>query len=250
MSQTPNQHSNSRESRAHSPVRVILVEDDFDLRQGLTDFLRLNSLSVTAVANGAEFDRALGTENFDVAIIDLNLPDTSGFDIAGRLAKTSGIGIVILTARTTRDDKIRGYAAGADIYLSKPVDGDELVYAVKNLAKRIKQIGKASQAPLQSTTSWFVDRVAQVLISPEGVAIKLSGREAKLLLRLAAEDGNIVSRAELVRAMGYQESAEKSRGLDAVLRRLRSKTREGGTDLPVHAVHAAGFHFAGRITTN
>jgi DNA-binding response OmpR family regulator len=249
MNQTPDRHSNSTHASAHSPVRVILVEDDFDLRQGLTDFLRLNSLSVTAVANGAEFDRALGTENFDVAVIDLNLPDTNGFDIAGRLSKI-GIGIVILTARTLRDDRLRGYGAGADIYLTKPVDGDELVLAVKNLARRIQQIGKASQEPLRTTTSWFVDRIAQVLISPQGIAIKLSGREAKFLLRLAAEGGNTVSRAELLSAMGYQASAELSRGLDAVLRRLRSKARNTGVDLPVHAVHAAGFHFAGRITTN
>lgn len=237
----------SANSNVQARVRVILVEDDFDLRQGLTDFLRLNSLAVTSVGNGAEFNRALGTETFDIAVIDLNLPDTSGFEIARFLTRTTNIGIIILTARTLRDDKVRGYAEGANLYLTKPVDGEELVFAIRNLAARLKQAGEISKASVQPTTSWIVDRVAQSLISPPGAAVKLSGREAKFLVRLAEEKGRTVSRAELFRAMGYQEWTAQTRGLDAVLRRLRVKVRDAGMDLPVHAVHAVGFHFAGEI---
>lgn len=75
----------------------------------------------------------------------------------------------------------------------------------------------------------------------------MSGREAKLILRLATGEGHIVSRADIAQAMGYQDISPETRSLDAVLRRLRLKVRETGMELPVHVVHAVGFHFSGTI---
>jgi len=234
-------------SIGHQPVRVIVVEDDFDLRQGLTDFLRLNSFAVTAVGSGAEFNRAFGTETFDIAIIDVNLPDVTGFEIARSIAKISNLGIIMLTARTMRDDKLRGYAEGANLYLTKPVDCDELVLAIRNLVRRTGKTGEALKPSNQSPKSWTIDRIAQQLISSQGVIIKLSGREAKLILRLAQDKGQIVSRADLSNALGYGELSAETRSLDAVLRRLRLKVREAGDELPVHVVHSAGFQFSAEI---
>ncbi|SOC90473.1 DNA-binding response regulator, OmpR family, contains REC and winged-helix (wHTH) domain [Rhizobium sp. AN5] len=240
-------YPNVKQSEQHQTVRVILVEDDFDLRQGVTDFLRLNAFAVTAVANGAEFEQAFTTDVFDIAIIDVNLPDSSGFDITRSIVEKSNLGIIILTARTLRDDKLRGYAEGANLYLTKPVDGDELVFAIRNLASRIRQTGSASGETPQPAANWFFDRAAQRLVSPQGAAIRLSGREAKLILCLATGEGHIVSRADIAQAMGYQDISPETRSLDAVLRRLRLKVRETGMELPVHVVHAVGFHFSGTI---
>ncbi|WP_429119178.1 response regulator transcription factor [Ensifer sp. KUDG1] len=228
------------------PVRVILIEDDFDMRQGLTDFLRLNAFAVTAVGNGKEFDQAFGTETFDVAVVDVNLPDINGFELARVISETTNVGIIMLTARTMRDDRLRGYAEGANLYLTKPVDGDELVYAIKNLAGRIKQ-SVTSPVQREHGPNWAYDRVAQRLVSPQGTAVTLSGREARLLLKLAEEHGKVVSRTALAHAMGYQDTSLESRSIDAVLRRLRSKARDAGMELPIHVVHALGFHFAGGI---
>jgi DNA-binding response OmpR family regulator len=232
------------ETIGNQRVRVILVEDDFDLRQGLTDFLRLNGFSVTPVANGAEFSLSVTTDVFDVAIVDINLPDTNGYEITRSLAERTHMGVIIVTARTLRDDKIRGYAEGANLYLTKPVDGDELVFAIKNLSDRIKRVTTTEQLPSQSHSKWRVDCASQRLISPEGTEIRLSGREAKLILCLAEASGRIVSRADLSRAMGYRELNPETRSLDAVVRRLRSKAREAGLELPIHVVHAAGFQFS------
>ncbi|MCM2457185.1 response regulator transcription factor [Rhizobium sp. CG4] len=221
------------------------MEDDLDLKQGLTDFLRLNTFAVTAVGNGKEFDLALGTEDFDVAILDVNLPDTSGFEIAQRLKKTTNIGIIMLTARTLRDDKLRGYSEGANLYLTKPVDGDELVFAIKNLADRLRQSDKNAQ-PARPTGKWSIDRVGQRLTSPQGTVIKLSGREATLLSKLAEDSKRIIGRHELGLAMGYQTLAD-TRSLDAVLQRLRVKVRESGAELPIHVIHGVGFQLSGEI---
>lgn len=225
-------------------VRVILVEDDYDLRQGLTDFLRLNGFAVTSVANGAEFSLAVSTDVFDVAIVDINLPDTNGFDITRSLTEKTNLGVIIVTARTLRDDKIRGYAEGANLYLTKPVDGDELVLAIKNLSDRIKRVANVKQRPPQPQWNWCIDCASQRLISPQGSEIRLSGREAKLILCLAKANGRIVSRADLTRSTGYKELGAQTRSLDAVVRRLRSKAREVGLELPIHVVHGVGFHFS------
>lgn len=228
-------------------VRVILVEDDFDLRQGLTDFLRLNRFAVTSVANGSEFALAVTTDVFDVAVVDINLPDTTGFEITRSLAERTNMGVIIVTARTLRDDKIRGYAEGANLYLTKPVDGDELVLAIKNLSDRLKPVENGEQLLPQPRRNWRIDCSSQRLISPQGSEIRLSGREAKVVLRLAEAGRNVVSRADLAHAVGYKDLNPETRSLDAVLRRLRSKVREAGLELPLFAVHAAGFQFTAGI---
>src|ERR1700742_2168908 len=91
-------------------TRVVLVEDDHDLRQGLSDYLRLSGITVVDVASAAAFYKALRREDFDIAILDINLPDISGFELTRDLATEGRMGVIILTARTGRDDKIQGYA--------------------------------------------------------------------------------------------------------------------------------------------
>ncbi|MGX5669014.1 response regulator transcription factor [Rhizobium daejeonense] len=234
---------NSSESE---PVRVIIVEDDADLREGLTDFLRLHLFAVTAVATGRDFTLAFATETFDIAIIDVNLPDVSGFEIVQRLTKTTNMGVIMLTARTSRGDKLKGYAEGANLYLTKPVDGDELAFAVKNLSRRIKAGATGLKELPRSAGNWSLDRVGHRLVSPQGMIIKLSGREATLLSTLVAANGTIVARAELGLAVGY-DSVSDTRSLDAVVQRLRVKAREAGTELPVHVIHGVGFQLSGNV---
>jgi len=228
-------------------VRVVLVEDDFELRQSLTDFLRLNGFFVTSVGSGSEFASVIQAGVFDVAIVDLNLPDTNGFELTRFLTEKTDLGVIILTARTLRDDRIRGYAEGANLYFTKPVDGDELVYAVRNLRDRIRRIENSREPAHTSRPIWRIDCASWRLFSPQGIAIKLSSREAKMILCLAKASGRIVSRADLTSAMGYLDLNPETRSLDAVVRRLRSKARDAGLDLPIHVAHGAGVEFSVEI---
>lgn len=123
--------------------KLILVEDNTDLRQGLADYLRLCNFIVDEAASGAEFHEALRRESYEVAIIDVNLPDVSGFELAQHIAARNGAeaadtGVIVLTARGGRQDRVRGYESGADLYLTKPVDSEELALAAWNLAQRIR----------------------------------------------------------------------------------------------------------------
>ncbi|GGC69928.1 response regulator transcription factor [Chelatococcus reniformis] len=232
---------------AEQALRVILVEDDLDLRQGVADYLRLSGIIVADVGSGLAFYRALRSERFDIAILDVNLPDTSGFELARDLASEGRMGVILLTARTGRDDRVRGYAEGTDLYLTKPVDGEELLLAVRNLARRVHDrraaSGAASVGPAFAG-AWRLDVVRQRLLPPGGDPIHLSGRELLLLEYLIQANATTVSRAELGKHLGYADVGAESRSLDAVLRRLRQKASERGIEMPLRTVHAVGIRFS------
>ncbi|KRE17507.1 hypothetical protein ASE63_13770 [Bosea sp. Root381] len=235
------------------PIRVLLVEDDNDLRAGLADYLRLSGLIVAEASSGIAFYKALRTDRFDVAILDVNLPDTSGFELARDAAEEGNMGVVLLTARAGRDDRVRGYSVGADLYLTKPVDGEELLLAVRNLTRRARTLGPAPspanpQTPsLPSDSAWKLDAMRQALLPPHGTRLALSGREMLLVEALARAEGTTVSRQKLASELGYADASSESRSLDAVVRRLRQKAQDAGVELPLKAVHAIGFRFAAQL---
>lgn len=230
------------------PIRTIFLEDDQVLRKSLADFLSLNSISVVDVASVSAFRKAIVAGDFDVALIDLGLPDGSGFDVARELRGT-GIGLIIITARSGLADRLQGYQDGADLYFTKPVDGTELVLAIRNLARRLRRAENDAEPRPTTDAKWTFDRTGQRLIAPTGVSIKLSGREAAFVEQLSKAGGETVSRDELTLALGYRDIDSESRRVDAVLRRLRQKARALDTELPVHAVHSLGFRFSAKLST-
>jgi two-component system torCAD operon response regulator TorR len=240
------------------PVRVIFVEDDEDLRQSVADYLRLQAIDVTDVASGIAFYTALMGGEFDIAILDVNLPDVSGFELARTVTARKRMGIVMLTARTSREDRLHGYEQGADLYLTKPVDSQELALAIANLGRRIRSTlaeaspDRASMQPVPVEApivqeAWMLDLRRHRLISPQGISILLSGREAMLLELLARATGATVPRQALDALLTNARSDPESRRLDAALHRLRMKARTAGADLPLHAVHAFGVRFIGEL---
>lgn len=223
---------------------VVLVEDDADLREALTENLRLNGISVLEVETGAAFRAAVQDRRVDAAIIDVNLPDASGFELARELqGRSDRPGIVILTARSGRQDRLLGYAGGADLYMTKPVDNEELVLAVRNLARRVADARRAADEPPARAPAWQLDLVRRLLVAPDGTVLVLSGREATLLELLQEAGGRPLSRIHLGAVMGYGAPGPEHRGLDQAIRRLRHKASQRGLDLPLLVVQALGIRF-------
>lgn len=224
-------------------TRVILVEDDNELREGLADYLRLSGIEVTEAASGIAFYKVMRTQTFDIAIIDINLPDTSGYELTRELAQERKMGIIVLTAMSTREARKRGFEEGADLFLTKPVDGDELLTTVRNLSRRVRQSGPAASEADGGKPIWRLNRHRSRLTAPDGRAVQLSGREVILLEQFAAADGEPVARSSLADALGYGTPSSGNRSLDAALRRLRQKAAANNADLPLQAVHAVGVRF-------
>lgn len=232
-------------------ARVILIEDDADFRNGLAEFLRLKDVNVTEVASGADCYSALRGNRFDVAIVDINLPDISGFKLARTLSGERRMGVIILTARGARMDRIKGYKGGADLFLTKPVDGDELVLAVRNLARRIAESRPPAASGIRVAPSasdpWKLLLRRRCLVAPDGSVLQLSGREMIIMEHLSRKDGETAERDELISLLKYDTLGPESRSLDALLRRLRRKAEGCGLDLPLVTVRGLGVRFTSQI---
>lgn len=200
-------------------MRVLLVEDDPHLGDGLTIGLRQAGYAVDWVRDGAAADVALSTESFDIVVLDLGLPRVSGMDLLARLrGRKQHVPVLILTARDATADKIAGLDAGADDYLVKPVDIDELAARLRALVRRAG--GRA--APLL--------RHGEVALDPAGrrvtvadVPVDLSAREFAVLQALLENAGRVMSRAQLESSIYGWRDEPDSNALEVHIHHLRKK---------------------------
>jgi len=228
-----------------------VVEDDRDLREGMVECLRLAGHRTRGVGAAIDLYQELATTSFDIAILDVNLPDRDGYSIASFLSQKTAMGIIFMTGRDQEEDRIRGFGSGADLYFVKPVSTKELVLAVSNLARRLNP----GQPPVgdqgmrsNAEETWVLDRVRWRLVSPQLKAMQLTAKEVQLAERLAREPGVTVSRRELVELLGQESTNAESRSLDAAIKRLRRKAMDATSEaLPIQTVQSQGFLFSAPV---
>ena len=223
---------------------IIVVEDDADLREQMVTYLSLSGFTTFGVGSAAELYRRMAVEVFGVLILDLRLPDEDGLSIAAHVRAHSTSGIIMVTARNHIEDRVLGHDAGADAYLSKPVDMRELVAAAKSLFRRLGDIAR----PADRGESWCLDRAAFTLSTPGGLSVAVTPNEMSLLRELAASSGMVVGRGALLGVLGYDPSDVGNRNLDAALRRLRLKVvGKTGVSLPIRTVNSVGYMFSEEV---
>lgn len=200
-------------------VRVALVEDDPLLRKELHFHLKQQGFIVFAVQNGKSLDELLMTEPLDALVLDLSLPSEDGISIANRIRKSiPAMGIVMLTARTALPDRLRGYEAGADVYLSKPVAPEELTLTLLSLARRVK---KTSEAAV-----WTLDLQARSIYGSESwQKVFLTNSEQTLLLALAQAPSHTLETDMICELLSQRSSTPDmgKRALESLVSRLRKK---------------------------
>lgn len=220
-------------------MKVLIVEDEQQLRTQVASSLRQVGYAVEEAANGAE-GLYLGMEfPVDVAIIDLGLPDLAGMDVIRRLRKAQkAFPILILTARGSWQDKVGGLEAGADDYLVKPFHVEELIARLNALVRRaagwslpILQFG-----PLSVDTSAQEVRVNTQLI-------ELTAYEYKLLEYLALHSGEVVSKTELTEHLYAQDYERDSNVLEVFVGRLRRKLDPDNQYHPIETLRGRGYRF-------
>lgn len=217
---------------------VILVEDEPDIRGNLADYLTQFGFDVTAVDSGLKFYHALAERPFAVAVIDLGLPDMDGMQLVEYLRNNSAMRCIILTARTSVDDRVSGYDSGADLYLCKPVEGRELAAALNRIIKR------SSDGQAYSANHWRLRRQQSALISPSRSVISLTAKEIDFVYCLAGAAGETVPRTVILEALGYQNDDFSNRALESLIRRLRRKIEAVCGTSPILTRHAVGYSFS------
>lgn len=200
-------------------MRILLIEDDPQLGDGLCVGLRQAGFAVDWLRDGTAAIAALSVESFDLALLDLGLPGCSGMAVI-RAARQAGcdLPILILTARDAVSDKIEGLDAGADDYLVKPVDLDELAARMRALTRRRQ--GRAT--PLLTHGDLVLDPAAR-RVTRNAIEIELSVREFSLLQALLEAAGRVVPKRQLEQALyGWNEEPE-SNALEVHVHHLRKK---------------------------
>ena len=217
-------------------MRILIAEDDPHLAEGLVQSLRNEGYAVNDVKSGEEADLALETNDFDLLILDIGLPRTSGLEVLRRLrARKSALPVLVLTALNSVNDRVAGLDAGADDYLAKPFDLAELKARVRALIRR----GIAGRTTLLKHGALSYDQIGRVAWL-NGERIELSGREISLLETFLQRAGRLVSKDQLVNHMCEWGEEVSGNAIEVYVHRLRKKLEPGG----VHIVTVRGLGYS------
>jgi two-component system response regulator PhoP len=221
-------------------MRVLLVEDEAPLRETLAARLKRDGFAVDAAGDGEE-GLYLGREvPFDVAIIDLGLPKLSGMDLVKQLREAGQrCPILILTARSSWQDKVLGLKNGADDYLVKPFHVEELLARLNALVRRASGWSR----PLLECGPITLDTTAQT-VSVNGQPVDLTSYEYKVLEYLMLHAGELVSKADLTEHIYQQDFDRDSNVLEVFIGRLRRKLDADNAIKPIETVRGRGYRFA------
>ena len=218
-------------------MRLLIVEDDEMLRDGLVVGLRLAGFTADAVANCADANQALDIGGFDGMVLDLMLPDGSGLDVLARLrARGSTLPVLLLTALDRSPDRVTGLDAGADDYLGKPFDLPELAARLRAILRR----GEGRAAARMDWNGLSLDP-ARMEGRIAGRAVRFSRREFTILHALMERPGTILGKSALEeRLYGWQEDVE-SNTVEVHIHNLRFKLGAAF----IETVRGVGYRLAG-----
>jgi DNA-binding response OmpR family regulator len=216
--------------------RILVVEDNPDLLDDVVFELRHAGFEVQGAVSGAACRRLVASFEPHVLVLDLGLPDEDGLALARWLRTTRPqLGIVMLTARTSLRERLAGHEGGADHYLCKPVDAEELVAVLHSLERRLR---------LSDLPAWSLDLQQLQLRDPGGHVSALNAVEARILATLARVPLRQANRRELVEALGEDWLLYDERRLEAVMSRLRRKIAEAtGGEAPLRTLRGFGYGF-------
>jgi two-component system response regulator QseB len=204
-------------------MRVLVVEDDEILKDGLKVGLSLKGFTADAVTTCSDADGALRTASYDAVVLDLMLPDGSGIDVLKALRSSGAdVPVLLLTARDSVAERIAGLDTGADDYLGKPFDLDEVAARLRALVRR----AAGRSTALMKWRDIVIDP-ARFTVEKSGVEIHLSRREFAVLRALMDRPGTILSKAQMEdKLYGWQEDIE-SNAIEVHIHHLRNKLGSG-----------------------
>jgi len=226
-------------------THILIVEDEPRLRTDMVDFLHLSGLAASGVATAEELRDALSNPNTPaVVVLDVGLPDGNGFELAAEIRRSHACGIIMLTALSDSDDRIRGFDSGADIYLVKDSTLREIEAAIRSLLRRTGDL----PAMTGNDDQWTLDGTGWLLTAPSQETLKLTAAEFAFMNILCSRGGEVCPRDELVEMLARPRSTFDNRHLDAVVSRLRRKI-EARTNLPapIKVVYGVGYMFTASI---
>jgi two-component system OmpR family response regulator len=218
--------------------RILVVDDDADLRGLIAGFLAQNGLDVRAAGNGAEMDAVLAEGPLDLIVLDLMMPGEDGLSIVRRLRGGERPPIIMLSAMGEDTDRIVGLEVGADDYLGKPCNPRELLARIRAVLRRGETAGAPEQpGALRRFGPWTLDVVERAVRRGDGVVMLTDG-EFRILSALLDRPRRVVSRDQLIEATRGSDSEVFDRAIDVTISRLRKKLGPGD---PIRTIRNEGY---------
>lgn len=230
--------------------RVVVVDDEPELRAILCDYLGRHGFSVRAVASGDELDASLATEDADLLILDIAIPDEDGLSITRRIRAGSTVPILVLTAAADVVDRIVGLEVGADDYVTKPFDLRELRARIRALLRRSGRPALADTAAEQTGVRLVqfgrvkLDVDARQLRQDDGEVVALTSMEFDLLNAFAQNPNRVLTRDRLLDLAHHRDSQPYDRSIDIRIARLRRKIEpDPGKPQVIKTIHGTGYMY-------
>lgn len=231
--------------------RILIVDDDPDIRQLLVDYLVRNGLEALAARNGREMWQALERHAVDLVVLDLMLPDTDGLVLCRDLRSRANIPVLMLTARGEETDRILGIEMGADDYMVKPFSPRELLARIKGILRRTRALPPNLKPDTQrclAFAGWKLDTATRALTGPDGVVTPLSGADFRLLRILLDHPNRVVNREQLVELIHGREAEPYDRAIDVQISRLRQRLQDTGRESGlIKTVRGEGYVLAANV---
>jgi two-component system OmpR family response regulator len=205
---------------------ILVVEDDREIARLVGRYLNANGCRVSLAGDGREMERVRAASRIDLVILDVMLPGEDGLELCRRLRSTSGLPIIMLTAKGDEVDRIIGLEMGADDYLAKPFNPRELLARVRAVLRRTA-VGNLSAGGRDTRVltflGWRLDHGLRELSAPDGTQVTLTSAEFDLLAVLCERNGRILSRDQLLDLTQGRSPGSFGRSIDVLISRLRRK---------------------------
>ena len=218
-------------------MRILVVEDEKDLNNIITKHLKKNNFSVDSVFNGEEALEYLDYGTYDLIILDIMLPKVNGYEVIKKLRENKNeTAVLMLTARDSIDDKIKGLDLGADDYLIKPFDFGELLARIRALVRR--KYGNTSNT--MEIDDLCID-IAKKTVVRGGKNIELTGKEYEVLEYLIQNKGHVLSRDKIRDSVWDYGYEGESNIIDVLIKNIRKKIDIGNSKQLIHTKRGLGY---------
>ena len=217
-------------------LKILIAEDDRELRQLFSHVLIKNGYSVKGVVNGREALNALENDYFDLIISDIMMPEVDGYDLVHSLREVGNTTpVLMITAKDSFDDMRRGFVCGTDDYMVKPINVNEMVLRVQALLRRAQMINERRQ-----NIGNTVMEIDSLTVTTDGESLVLPQKEFMLLYKMAASPGKIFTRHQLMDDIWGYDNESDTHTVDVHIGRLRERFRDNN-DFKIVTMRGVGY---------
>lgn len=223
-------------------LHILLAEDDLNLGILLIDYLEAEGFEVKLCKDGEVALKAFQSGHFDLCLLDVMMPKLDGFSLAKAIRlKDKNVPVIFITARSLKEDKLKGYGLGADDYITKPFDEEELLWKIKALIRRMPEPKKEHKTEISTIGKYSFDWNNQCL-SINGQEKRITEKESDILRYLYSHRNKIIRREDLLKELWGENDYFLGRSLDVFITKIRKYLKED-PQLEIENVFKVGFIF-------